>query len=82
MGLLPADGSLYAKGKVMATILRIIGLSLLTSVLGAGLGFAIFGKYPDWTGISLLLTCVGGIIGAAAGVAREIVTALRRGPSN
>ena len=61
----------------MALIARIIGLSLLTAGLGAGLGFAFFGKYSDWSGISLLLACVGGIIGAVAGAAREIVTARR-----
>jgi hypothetical protein len=62
----------------MAMIARIIGLSLLTSGLGAGLGFAFFGRDPDWGGISLLLACVGGIIGAIAGAAREVVTALRQ----
>jgi hypothetical protein len=62
----------------MALIARIIGLSLLTGGLGAGLGFAFFGKNPDWSGISLLLACVGGIIGAVAGAARETVTALRQ----
>jgi len=58
----------------MALIARIIGLSLLTGGLGAGVGFVLFGEYPDWGGISLLLACVGGIIGAIAGAAREIVT--------
>ena len=62
----------------MALIARIVGLSLLTSGLGAGLGFVLFGKAPDSSGICLLLGCVGGIIGAVAGAAREIVTALRR----
>jgi len=62
----------------MALIARIIGLSFLTGGLGAGLGFAFFGKNPDWSGISLLLACVGGIIGAVAGAARETVTALRQ----
>jgi hypothetical protein len=67
---------------VMALIARIIGLSLLTAGLGAGLGFAFFGKTPDCSGISLLLACVGGIIGAVAAAAREIVTALRQRPSS
>ena len=61
----------------MALIARIIGLSLLTGGLGAGLGFAFFGNNPDWRGISLLLACVGAIIGALAGTARETVSALR-----
>lgn len=58
---------------VMGLITRIIGLALLTAGLGAGLGFAFFGNDPDGRGISLLLACVGGIIGAIAGAAREIV---------
>ena len=62
---------------VMALFARIIGLSLLTAGMGAGLGFALVGNTPDWGGISLFLACVGGIIGAVAGAAREIVTALR-----
>jgi hypothetical protein len=65
----------------MAVIARIIGVSLLTGGLGAGLGFVFFGKDPGWGGISLLLGCVGAIIGALAGTAREIVTALRQKPS-
>ena len=66
---------------VMALIARIIGSSLLTAGLGVGLGFAFFGQNPDYGGISLLLACVGGIIGAIAGAAREIVAALRQRPS-
>jgi hypothetical protein len=65
----------------MALIARILGLSLLTGGLGAGLGFALFGNTPDWSGISLLLGCVGAMIGALAGTARETVTALRQKPS-
>jgi hypothetical protein len=62
----------------MALIARIIGLSLLTGGLGVGLGFAFFGKNPDWGGIALVLACVGAIVGALAGTARETVTALRQ----
>ena len=65
----------------MALIARIIGLSLLIAGLGAGLGIVFFGKYPDGSGISLLLACVGAIVGALAGTARETVTALRQKPS-
>jgi len=67
---------------VMELIARIIGVSLLTAGLGAGLGFTFFSQYPDWSGIALVLACVGGIIGAIAGAAREIVTAQRQGPSS
>jgi hypothetical protein len=63
----------------MALIARIIGLSLLTSGLGAVLGLAFF-KQPDNTIISLCLACAGGIIGGVAGAAREIVTALHERP--
>ena len=69
---------------VMATIAKIIALSLLTAGLGACLGYALVRPLPEWPGfpfwISLLLACVGGIIGAVAGAAREIVAALRQRP--
>lgn len=65
----------------MALIARIIGLSLLTGGLGAGLGFALFPEGPKWSIGSLLLACVGAIIGALAGTAREIVTASQQKPS-
>ena len=65
----------------MALIARIFGLSLLTGGQGAGPGFALFGKNPDGSGTSLLLACVGAIIGALAGTARETVTALQQKPS-
>ncbi len=66
----------------MAIIARLIGVSLLTAVLGAGLGFVFFGQYPDWSGISLLLACVGAIIGAIAAATREIVTGRHKRLSN
>jgi hypothetical protein len=62
----------------MALVARILGLSLLTAGLGAGLGYALFGQYSDGSGISLLLACVAGIIGAVAGAAREIATAVHQ----
>jgi hypothetical protein len=57
----------------MALIARTLGVSVLTSVLAAGVGIVLFGGTRDGTGIALLLGCVGGIIGAIAGAAREIV---------
>ena len=66
----------------MAIIARILGLSLLTGGLGAGLGMAVLGPLAEALGISLLLACVGGIIGAIAAAAREIVTAMGRDPSS
>jgi hypothetical protein len=63
-------------------VARIIGLSVVTAGVGAILGYALFGQYSDWSGISLLLACAGGIIGAIAGAAREIVTAQRQPPSS
>ena len=64
----------------MALTARIIGSSLLTAGLGAGLGLALLGQspYSDYIIPTLLLACVGAIIGAIAGAAREIVTALRQ----
>jgi hypothetical protein len=72
----------------MALIARIIGSSLLTAALGVGLGFAFFRQVlpasdtGGWIIISLLLACAGGIIGAVAGAAREIVTAQRQRDSS
>ena len=65
---------------VMAVIAKIIGLSLLSAEFGAWLGYALFGQNTDWRGISFVLACVGAIIGAIAGAAQEIVTALRERP--
>lgn len=66
----------------MLVIARIIGLSLLTAGLGVCLGYALFKQAPDWIGLSFILACVGGIIGAIAGAAHEIVTARRQPPSS
>ncbi len=62
----------------MTPTARIIGLSVLTAGLGAGLGLVFFGWAPfrEYIIPCLLLGCVGGIIGAITGAAREIVTAL------
>ena len=68
---------LTRKVTAMALITRIFGVSLIAGGLGAGLGFVLFGSSRDWIGISLLLACVGAIIGAIAGTARETVDALR-----
>jgi hypothetical protein len=66
----------------MALIARILGSSLLTSGLGAGLGLVLFGQYPysDYIIPTFFLACVGGIIGAVAGAAREIVTVMHEKP--
>ena len=65
----------------MAMIARIFGVSLIAGGLGAGLGFALLGRNPDSSGISFVLGCVGAIVGALAGTARETVAALRQKPS-
>jgi hypothetical protein len=65
----------------MAMIARIFGVSLIAAGVGAGLGFALFGQSHDSTGFSLLFGCVGAIVGAIAGTAREIVAALPQKPS-
>jgi len=57
----------------MALIARIIGLSLLAGGLAAALGIKLFQQYGDPIIPSVLLACVGAIIGAIAGAAREIV---------
>lgn len=61
-------------------VARVIGLSLLTSGLGAGLAYALFGRDREWILAALLFACVGAIIGAVAGATREIVVAQRRKP--
>ena len=65
---------------IMAVVARIIGYSLLTAVLGALLGFALFSQLPDHdrNGLSFVLACLGTIVGAVAGATGEIVTAQRR----
>lgn len=66
----------------MAIVARIIGSSLLTAGLGAGIGFAL-ARNTDPSAVvfvSFLLACLGAIIGAVAGAAREIVEAQRRKP--
>lgn len=67
----------------MAPIARIFGLSLLAGGLGTGLGFVFFGHAPynEYIIPIFFLGCVGGIIGAIAGAAREVATALAKSPS-
>lgn len=62
----------------MMTVVRILGVSLLTAGLGALLGLLLFGQLPrnEYTIPCIFLGCVGGVIGAIAGVGLEIVTAL------
>lgn len=64
----------------MTLIARILGCSLLAAALGAGLGRVLFGQHPDYLFPALILGCVGGIVGAVAGAALEIVAALRQRP--
>jgi hypothetical protein len=66
---------------VMALIARIIGLSSLAGALSAGLGFAVFQQYGDASIPCLALACFGGLVGAVAGAAREVVVAVRQRPS-
>jgi hypothetical protein len=65
----------------MALLARVSGFSLFAGGLGAGLGLALFGRYDDYRIACILLGCTGGISGAVAAAAREIVTALRQRPA-
>ena len=67
----------------MALIARILGVSLLTGALVAGLGLALLKPDPHSPDIVVLffLACVAGIIGAIAGAAREIVSSQRQNAS-
>lgn len=69
----------------MALIARIFGVSLLTSALVAGLGYALLtmatggaASPSEYIIPELFLACVGGGIGAIAGAAREVVSAQGR----
>jgi hypothetical protein len=68
----------YKNGVVMVPIARIIGLSLLTAGLGAGLAAGVFEHKSDYGLLCFVLACVGGTVGAIAGAAGEIVIALRQ----
>jgi hypothetical protein len=72
----------------MALIARILGVSLLTGALVAGLGLALLSSVShhdatatEYVITAIFLACVGGVIGAVAGAAREIVSAQRQKPS-
>jgi hypothetical protein len=74
----------YQEGAVMALIARIFGVALLTSALVAVLLLALL--QPDRHSTDILgiffLACVGAIVGAIAGAAREIVSAQQQKASN
>ena len=65
----------------MIVIARIIGVSALAGGVCTGVGIRLFGQYGDYGVPSLVLGCVGAIIGAVAASAGEIVFALRQRPS-
>jgi hypothetical protein len=69
---------MYDGGMPVAVVARVLGWSLLTGGLGAGLGSALFKQDPDRIIAALCLACTGGVIGAVAGAAREIVAARRQ----
>ena len=62
----------------MKTIARVLGVAILTALLGVGLAHALFPANRDSTLAALVLGCVGGVIGAVAGAAREVVEAQGR----
>jgi hypothetical protein len=66
------------KGTAIRVIARILGVSALISGLGVGFGCILGGNFRDATGLALVLACPGAIIGAIAGAASEIVTAVRK----
>lgn len=65
----------------MDVIARIFGVSLLGGGLAAGLGYGLFATHGDCSLPCFLLGCVGAVVGALAGTARETVVALRQKPS-
>ena len=78
---LPAAGRL---GAVMALIAGILGVSLHASALVAGVLLARIepDRHSGGILVILFLAWVGGIIGAVAGAAREIMSAQRQKASN
>ncbi|QEH39074.1 hypothetical protein OJF2_76860 [Aquisphaera giovannonii] len=63
----------------MAVIARVLGVSLLTGVLAGGLAVALLRpQAQSWDVVVVLfLACVGAVVGAVAGAAREVVSANR-----
>jgi hypothetical protein len=60
----------------MDVILRVVGVSFLVGFVTAFLGYSALGEqHSDTAVVSLLLGCVGAVIGAIAAGAREIVSA-------
>ena len=58
----------------MALVARILGVSFLIGALAALVGLVLFrGPYSEFIVPTMFLACVGAIIGAIAGAAREIV---------
>ena len=66
----------------MALVARVLGVTIVCAAATAALGGALFGSHSDGSGIALILGCVGGLIGAIVGAAREIVTALHERPAS
>lgn len=59
----------------MAIVARIVGLSFLAGLLGGWLGRTIFeGPESRWGFGAFGFACVGAIVGAIAGAAREIIS--------
>ena len=58
-------------------VARILAVSLTVAGLGAGLGYALLGNHPTWPALSVLLGCVGAVVGVIAGAAKEAIEALR-----
>ena len=65
----------------MTVAARVLFYAGLTAGLGCVVGFSIAGGSPNAPGIALLVACVGGVIGALAGTAGEIVAALNQRPA-
>jgi hypothetical protein len=65
---------------VVVVVARIIGYSLLTAGLGAVLGAVLFWQFSNHerNGFSIVLACLGTIVGVVAGAAGEIVRAQHR----
>jgi hypothetical protein len=62
----------------MDVIFRIVGCSLVAALLVGYVAYNCLGPHSDTPAVSMFLGCVGAIVGAIAGGAREIVIAKQK----
>lgn len=66
----------------MMVIARVFGISLLAGGLTTWISYGFLSRFPDAIPVAVCIGCVGSVIGALAGAAQEISTALRQRSSD